>query len=145
LAKESPFNTLLNQVTLPSVRAVIDLQRNQAEQAVSVLESARPYDLGGGPQGADYASIYVRGEAFLHLKDGTKAAAEYQEILDHRGIDPTSVLYSLAHLGLGRAYALQGDTAKAKLAYQDFFAAWKDADSSIPLLKTANEEYAKLK
>ena len=74
-----------------------------------------------------------------------KAAAEYQKILDHRGINPTSPLYSLARLGVGRAYALQGDSAKAKLAYQDFFALWKDADPDVPVLKAAKAEYEKLK
>ena len=91
-----------------------------------------------------YWPMYVRGEAYLHLQDGAKAAAEYQKILDHRGIDPTSPLYTLARLGSGRAYALQGDKAKAKAAYQDFFAAWKDADPDVPILKEAKAEYAKL-
>ena len=89
--------------------------------------------------------MYVRAEVFLRSRDGANAAAEYQKILDHRGVDPTSNLYSLAHLGLGRAYALQGDTAKAKLAYQDFLAVWKDADADIPILKAAKAEYEKLK
>jgi hypothetical protein len=74
-----------------------------------------------------------------------KAAAEYQKILDHRGINPTSPVYSLARLGVGRAYALQGDSAKAKPAYQDFFALWKDADPDVPVLKAAKAEYEKLK
>ncbi len=74
-----------------------------------------------------------------------KAAAEYQKILDHRGIDPTSPLYSLAGLGVGRAYAVQGDSLKARAAYQDFFALWKDADPDVPVLKAAKAEYEKLK
>jgi len=78
------------------------------------------------------------------LKDGAKAAAEYQKILDHRGTDPVDVSYVLSHLGLGRAYALQGNTISAKSAYQDFFAAWKEADPDIPVLKQAKTEYAKL-
>jgi hypothetical protein len=73
-----------------------------------------------------------------------KAAAEYQKILDHRGIDPTSPLYSLARLGVGRAYALQGGTPKARAACQDFFALWKDADPDLPILKQVKAEYAKL-
>ena len=89
--------------------------------------------------------IYVRGEAYLHAHDGANAALEYQKILDHRGIQPTNVFASLAKLGLGRAYALQNDTPKARTAYQDFFALWKDADPDVPLLKTANAEYEKLK
>jgi len=89
--------------------------------------------------------MYVRGEAYLRSHDGVKAALEYQKILDHRGLNTTSMFLPLARLGLGRAYALQGDTAKAKAAYQDFFAAWKDADADVPVLAVAKAEYAKLK
>jgi eukaryotic-like serine/threonine-protein kinase len=78
------------------------------------------------------------------LHNGAKAATEYQKILDHQGIASTSPLYSLARLGLGRAYALQGDAAKARQAYQDFFATCKDADPDVPILKEAKAEYAKL-
>jgi tetratricopeptide (TPR) repeat protein/predicted Ser/Thr protein kinase len=141
LDKEFPYYTLLNQGHLPAVRAMISLQRNQADQAVAALESAKPYELSTANLGINF----IRGEAFLRLHDGAKAAAEYQTILDHRGIDPVGWGYSLAHLGLGRAYALQGDTGKAKAAYQDFFAVWKDADGDVPVLKTAKAEYEKLK
>jgi tetratricopeptide (TPR) repeat protein len=89
--------------------------------------------------------MYVRGDAFRRAREGAKAAAEYQKILDHRGIDPLSPIYALARLGLGRAYALQGDTTKARTAYQDFLAFWKDADPDIPILRQAKEEYEKLK
>jgi len=146
LSKEFPYDTLLNQVKLPAVRALISLERNQPAQAVAALDSAKPYELGADRRVAsDYLAIYVRGEAFLHLRDGVKAAAEYQKILDHRGIDPTNLFCSLAHLGLGRAYALQGDTVKARTAYQDFFALWKDADPDVPVLKEAKAEYDKIK
>jgi tetratricopeptide (TPR) repeat protein len=146
LGKEFPYDTLLNQVELPEARALISLERNQPAQAVAALDSAKPYELGAHRRVVgDFSAIHIRGEAFLGLRDGVKAAAEYQKILDHRGIDPTSVLCSLSHLGLGRAYALQGDTAKAKGAYQDFFALWKDADPDVPVLKQAKAEYEKLK
>jgi tetratricopeptide (TPR) repeat protein len=141
LSKEFPYATVLNQVQLPAARAMNSLQRNQPEQAVATLESAKPYELSTSAIGA----ISIRGEAFLRLRDGAKAAAEYQKVLDHRGLDPVGWGYSLAHLGLGRAYALQGDAAKAKGAYQDFFAVWKDADGDVPVLKTARTEYEKLK
>ena len=146
LGKEQPFDTLLNQVKLPTARAILDLQRNQPAQAVAALEPAKPYDLGAdrGSIGT-YMATYVRGEAYLRSHDGANAAPEFQKILDHRGIQPTSQFLSLAKLGLGRAYALQGDTSKAKSAYQDFFAIWKDADPDVPLLKTAKAEYDKLK
>jgi len=145
LAKEFPSDTLLRQVSLPLVQALLSLQRNQPAEAIAQTKSAVPYELGGEPRGSGYDPNYVRGEAFLRAHDGEKAGAEFQRILDHRGVASTNVLYSLAHLGLGRAYALQGDTAKAKAAYQDFFAIWKDADPDVPILKTAKEEYAKLK
>ncbi len=88
--------------------------------------------------------MYCRGLAYLQLRDGTKAAAEFQKILDHRGLNSLNVLLPLAQLNLARAYALQGDNAKARTAYQDFFAAWKDADTDIPVLIQAKMEYAKL-
>ncbi len=145
LAKEAPSDTVLNQVFLPCARAVLSLQHNQPSQAVAQTDSAIPYELGAGPRASGFAPNYVRGEAFLRAHDGAKAAAEFQKILNHRGVDPTGVLYSLAHVGLGRAYALQGDAPKAKAAYQDFFAIWKDADADVPVLKTAKAEYEKLK
>jgi tetratricopeptide (TPR) repeat protein len=141
LRKEFPVDTLLNQEQLPMVHAIGSLQRNQPAEAVAALDSAKPYELGTGGFGA----VALRGDAFLHLHDGAKAALEYQKILDHRGVNPMSMFIPLAHLGLGRAYALQGDGAKAKTAYQDFFAEWKDADPDIPVLKTAKAEYEKLK
>jgi eukaryotic-like serine/threonine-protein kinase len=144
LVKDSPTDTLLNQVLVPLVHANISLQHNQPAQALTQLEPSTPYELGVG-RGRAFRIMSDWGEAYLRSHDGAKAAAEYQKILDHRGLDTTSVLYSLAHLGLGRAYTLQGDTAKAKTAYQDFFAAWKDADADVPILKTGKAEYEKLK
>jgi eukaryotic-like serine/threonine-protein kinase len=87
----------------------------------------------------------VRGEAYLAARQGREAAAEFQKILDHRGIVLNSAIGALAHVGLARAYLFQGDTAQAKAAYDDFLALWKDADSDIPILKQAKAEYAKLK
>jgi eukaryotic-like serine/threonine-protein kinase len=144
LVRESPADTMLNKVWVPVAQAYTDLQHNQPAQAVTRLEAAAPYELGSGPGSSGYSINFVRGEAYLRLKDGAKAAAEYQKILDHRGTDPIGVEYTLSHLGLGRAYALQGNTAAAKSAYQDFFAVWKDADPDIPVLKEAKAEYAKL-
>ena len=145
LAKDFPLDTMLNQVGLPMIRAAIDIQRNQAAEAVAALNSAAPYELGARPEGFDFQPGYLRGDAYLHAHDGLKAAAEFQKIIDHRSVNATSPLCSLAQLGLGRAYTLAGDTAKAKLAYQDFFATWKDADADVPVLAAAKEEYAKLK
>ena len=144
LVHQYPTDTLLNKVWIPVAQAFTDLQHNQPAQAVARLEIAAPYEFGVGPETSGYKVNAVRAEGYLRSKDGAKAAAEYQKILAHRGVNGVDVLYNLAHLGLGRAQALQGNTASAKSAYQDFFAAWKDADPEIPVLKQAKAEYAKL-
>ncbi|HEV8384036.1 MAG TPA: hypothetical protein VGQ11_04125, partial [Candidatus Acidoferrales bacterium] len=118
---------------------VIELYRGNAAKAVELLEPARQYDRGA------LGIIYERGDAYLKLKKGAEAAAEYQKILDRRGLAALDTVFPLAHLGMARAAALTGDTSKAKKYYQDFFAFWKDADPDIPLLLTAKAEYAKLK
>src|SRR5262249_4916228 len=120
------------------------LRGNKPAEALILLQTSTPYDFGAGPYGANYLSLYVRAEAFLQARDGANAATEYNKILDHPGIDPTNPFYSLARLGLGRAYRLQGDANKAKAAYQDFLAYWKDADPDVPVLTQAKAEYAKL-
>ncbi len=99
--RQDPTDTLLNKVFVPVAQATSDLQRNQPAQAVARLEAATPYELGSGAGSAGYGVNYLRGEAFLRSKQGAKAAAEYQKILDHRGIDPLDVSYTLSHLGLG--------------------------------------------
>ena len=86
----------------------------------------------------------MRGQAYLATREGSKAAIEFQKVLDHRGVVVNGPIGALAHLQLGRAYAMQGDTAKAKAAYQDFLTLWKDADPDIPILKSAKREYADL-
>ena len=144
LAAQFPTDVLLNKVALAVSQASIEIQRNQPAKAVAALESALPFELGAGPNGANFYPIHLRGAAYLQAGDGGKALIEYQKILDHRGIDVVSVFYPLAHLGAARAYALQKDTAHARTAYQDFFAAFKDADPDIPVLKQAHAEYAKL-
>ena len=88
--------------------------------------------------------VYIRGQAYLSVHLGREAVTEFQKILDHRGIVLNEPIGALAHLQLGRAYAMEGDTAKAKAAYQDFLALWKGADPDIPILKQAKVEYAKL-
>jgi serine/threonine protein kinase/tetratricopeptide (TPR) repeat protein len=144
LARQFPENTLLVKVGLAVDQSAIELHRNQPQKALAVLESALPYELGAGPNGANYFPIYFRGAAYLKTGDGSKALLEFQKILDHRGIDPISAFYPLAHLGAARAYVLQKDTAHARTAYQDFFGTWKDADPDIPILKQAHAEYEKL-
>jgi serine/threonine protein kinase/tetratricopeptide (TPR) repeat protein len=137
-----PSDTLLHQVNIPCVRALVDLQRKAPEQAIQELQSTTPYEL-GVIQGL--LPIYIRGQAYLQAKRGADAAAEFQKIVDHRGINPSTPVHSLAKLGLGRAYAMTGDTVKARAAYQDFLALWKDADPDVPILKEAKAEYEKLR
>src|SRR5260370_28180438 len=145
LDKEHPEDTLIHTISIPIVRACAELQRGNAGGGVAGLEAGRPYELGAGQGGyPGYRLMYVRGLVYLRMKDGEKAAVEFQKILDHRGLEPTSELIPLSQLNIGRAYALQGDVGKARTAYQDFLALWKDADPDIPILKEAKAEYAKL-
>ena len=143
LEKNYPLNTMLKLCWLPTINAAIALDAGNFSQAIVDLEAAAPYELGGTIIG-DLYPAYVRGQAYLLAGNGTAAAAEFQKVLVHRGIVLNFVTGSLAHLQIGRAYAMQGDTAKAKAAYQDFLTLWKDADPDIPILKQAKREYAKL-
>jgi serine/threonine protein kinase/tetratricopeptide (TPR) repeat protein len=145
LTKEYPSETVIKYAVAPSVQALNLLHRNKPEDAIAALETGRKYELGQMGAFAAYRILYIRGMAYLQLRDGVKAAAEFQKILDHRGISPLSGIPSLAQLNLARAYVLQGDIAKARTAYQDFFALWKDADPDVPILIAAKTEYAKLK
>jgi eukaryotic-like serine/threonine-protein kinase len=141
LGPRFPDDTLLTRVTIPCVRALIEIDRNAPEKGIALLQAASPYELGTA---LGLFPIYIRGLSYLQSKRGPEAAAEFQKMVDHRGIAPTAPEHSLAKLGLGRAYVLTGDTAKARAAYQDFFALWKDADSDVPILKEAKTEYEKL-
>jgi serine/threonine protein kinase/Flp pilus assembly protein TadD len=146
LEKSYPSQTVLKVYWLPTIKAAMELSANNPTQALMFLEAAAPYELGKPPQfqlGTLYPA-YIRGQAQLMAHNGTAAAAEFQKFLDHRGIVINFPLGALAHLGLARAYALSGDTAKAKTAYQDFLTLWKDADPDIPVLKEARAEYEKL-
>jgi len=143
LANRFPENTAVQFDYLPTIRAQVALSRNDCSKALDALQAAAPYEMG---MMARMYPIYVRGEAYLAAHRGHEAAAEFQKILDHRGIVLNSpVNGALAHLQLGRAYAMQGDTARARAAYQDFLTLWKDADPDIPVLKQAQAEYAKFK
>ncbi len=142
LAKENPSNTRINALLLPVIRAAVALDRNDPAKAIEILQPATPYDLSPLSR---LANPYERGQAFLLEHKGNEAAAEFQKLLDHRGVVVNSIYGALAHLQLGRAYAVAGDNAKSRTAYQDFFALWKDADPNIPILVAAKAEYAKLK
>jgi tetratricopeptide (TPR) repeat protein len=148
LNKRFAEDTLAQFNYLPSIRAQLALLHRDASKAIELLQPTGQYELGqvsGSGVGPSFYPVWVRGEAYLILGRGADAAREFQKILDHRGIVINEPIGALAHLGLGRAYALQGDSAKARTAYQDFFALWKDADSDIPVLIAAKSEYAKLK
>jgi len=167
LRKQHPLDTLLNGYWLPTIEAAIELRQNRASKAIELLQVTAPYELGAPPPQTEVLNpVYLRGEAYLAAHQGEAAAREFQKILEHHGIVANSSLGALAHLGLGRAYALEAGVgaglvpaqarpqgaplqpdalAKARTAYQDFLALWKDADPDIPILKQAKAEYAKLK
>ena len=125
---------------IPMLRSIIE---HDPAKAVEDLEPARPLDFGGVP-GSEPNSVYERGLAYLRWRRGAEAATEFQKILSHRTVAATSATHPLSQLGLARSYVLEGDTAKARTAYQDFLALWKDADPDIPILNEAKAEYAKL-
>jgi len=149
LEKRFPEDTSVRFSYLPVLSALIALNHGEATKAIDLLNIAIPYELGtpsstfNGNFGALYP-IYVRGQAHLAAQQGTEAAAEFQRILDHRGIVLSDPIGGLTRLQMARAYVMQGDTAKAKTTYQDFLALWKDADPDIPIYKQAKAEYAKL-
>ncbi len=141
IAKERPSDTLANGYELPTIRATLAINSNNPAKAIELLQTAIPYDLSSTHA---MRSTYTRGNAYLALHKGSEAAAEFQKIVDHPGVVLNGMTGALAKLGLARAYALEGDAAKARVAYQDFFALWKDADPNIPILVSAKSEYAKL-
>jgi serine/threonine protein kinase/Flp pilus assembly protein TadD len=158
LGKRFPQGTLVQFNYLPTVRAVLALRRVDHSTALEGLQATAPYDLGvEGNFGFTAAlyPVYVRGQAYLAAHQGSEAAAEFQKILNHRGVVRNAPIGVLAHLGLGRAFTLEAQSAqgpdadaaraKARAAYQDFLELWKDADPGIPILIAAKSEYAKLK
>ena len=144
LQKSDPTNTYLKVYWFPVLEGSIAMAQQAPDRAIVALEASLPYELGGPPPGISMYPPYIRGVAYLAQKNGPAAAAEFQKFLDHPGVVQNFLLGSLARLQLARAYALSGDTAKAKTAYQDFLSLWKDADPDIPILKEAKAEYAKL-
>ena len=139
--KEYPNDTINNSIIDPWLHATLEINHNNPTAAVESLEKLRPYEFGGV---AGLWPAYDRGLAYLKMKKGPEAAAEFQRVLDRRGVDPAGLEYAVSYLGLARAYALQADSARSRTAYQDFLGLWKDADPDIPILKEAKAEYAKL-
>jgi tetratricopeptide (TPR) repeat protein len=145
LDKTFPLDTRVQRYWLPTIRAGVALENKDPNRAIELLKAASTIELGVPTQFTIYlCPVYVRGEAYLMLHDGNAAAAEFQKFIDHRGLVENFPWGALARLGLARAYAMQGDMAKARSAYQDFLTLWKDADPDIPILKEAKAEYAKL-
>ena len=148
LGKRFPEDTIVQFNFLPTLRSKLAVKRGNTSEAIENLRAAAPYELGASAS-STYAwnalyPAFVRGEAHLAAHQGNEAAAEFQKILDHRGVVLYEPIGALARLGLARAWELQGDTAKAQAAYHEFFALWKDADPDIPILQQAKIEYAKL-
>jgi len=147
LTKRFPEDTIVKFDYLPMIHAGNAIRSGDAERAVEALKVSAPYELGETNTSFTFAlyPVYLRGDAYLAAKQGAEAASEFQKISDHFGVIGNEPIGALAHLGLGRAYAIEGDSAKAKAAYQDFFVLWKEADPDIAILKQAKAEYAKLK
>jgi len=142
--KQYPKDTFLNTIRKPAVLAIASMRAGKADEALALLEPARRMELGVGPGTAAGLVIYLRGLVYLSKKDGANAALEFHKIVDRRHLFVSTPVFALARLGLARAYVLENDSAKARVAYQDFLAAWKDADPDLAPLQQAKAEYAKL-
>ena len=145
LGQRLPSDTLLNGVDLPTIRAAAELARGNAGAAIRLLQAALPYDLSKGERVTALYTSYLRGQAYLRAGDGQAAEAEFQKVLDHPGLVATLPQGALSVLGAARARALTGNLAASRMAYQDFFALWKDADPDVPILQQARAEYARLR
>jgi tetratricopeptide (TPR) repeat protein len=145
LAKRSPTATYLNKVWVPTLRAEIEISRNNSARAIELLQSPSPYELGWKAQ---YWPTFVRGLAYLGDGSGRAAAEEFKKVLRHRGVtlggQLSPLIFSLSQLELARAQAMSGETANAHSSYEKFFSLWKDADPDVPVLQQAKAEYARL-
>jgi hypothetical protein len=149
LEKRFPEDTAVRFSYLPAVRGLLAVNHGAPARAIELLQVTSPYELGGPPSSffgvfGSFYPEYVRGQAYLAAHQAVEAAAEFEKILNHRGVVVSDPIGALAHLQLGRALALSGDKTKAKAAYSDFLLLWKDADPDIPILRQAKAEYAKL-
>jgi hypothetical protein len=148
LEQRFPDDTVVRFNYLPTLHAQLDLNSpGDGAKAIKALAAASPYELGVPGNSTFWTNLYpvhVRGEAFLAAHQGAQAAAEFQKIVDWRGVVASEPIGALAHLGLARAYALAGDSKKSRSAYDAFFALWKDADPDIPVLQQAKGEYARI-
>jgi eukaryotic-like serine/threonine-protein kinase len=144
LEKKDPLNTVLRFYWLPTLEGAAEISSGDSVKALLSLEAATAYELGAPPPFGCLYPAYVRGQAYLLAKNGAAAANEFQKLLDHPGVVVNQPIGAMAHLQLGRAYVMMGDTGKAKASYQGFLMLWRDADADIPILQQAKAEYAKL-
>jgi tetratricopeptide (TPR) repeat protein len=149
LEKRFPEDTFAKFTYVPVLRALSALERGKPTDSMERLHIALPYELAVNGLNTLYYlgglhSAYVRGEALLAAHRYPEAIAEFQKILDHRGIVGADPIGALAHLQLGRTFALAGDQVKAKRAYGDFLSLWNNADSDVPILLQAKAAYARL-
>lgn len=142
LARRNPTSTVINGIWGPVIGAAIEIGRGNQAEAIRLLQKAKRYEMG---QEAGFWPTYMRGQAYSRQGSATEAIAEFQKIIDRRSVLPADILYPLAYLGLARAAASAGDTDRSRQAYEDFFALWKDADTDIPILQQAKQEYQKLR
>jgi tetratricopeptide (TPR) repeat protein len=142
LHRKFPKDTLINAVWIPVARATQEIANGQPKRGLEMLESSRPYDLG---QQAEFLPIYRRGVAYVKVRNWGDATSEFQKIIDHRGVSPTSELYPLTLLAIARALEMSGDRMRSRDSYEIFLNLWKDADPDIPVLRQARSEYSKLK
>jgi DNA-binding winged helix-turn-helix (wHTH) protein/tetratricopeptide (TPR) repeat protein len=140
-AREYPIDTNISKVWLPTVRAILDMRQKKPEKAIEELKSVSPYELGSDD---NLYSVYLRGLAYLMLRQGTEAEREFQKVLDHRPIYQKNERAALAQVGLARAYKLEGNLQKARSSYEEFLKLWQTADPDIPILAAAKAEYAHL-
>ncbi len=141
LGKTYPSDTILNLYGLPTIYAASALSRGDTSRALAILDRVTPYELA---EGQNLYPAYLRGQAYLMAHNGPAATAEFQKLLDHRGLMVNFITGSLAHLQIARAYAMSGNAAKAKAAYLEYFGLWNNADSGLSVLRQAKTEFAKL-
>src|SRR5260221_2119392 len=145
LSHAAPLDTLIRGYHLPTIRAAVQLHANDPAGAIDLLRPALKYDLAFATSFNSLYPAYVRGQAYLMMGQGRLAAAEFQKLLDHRGIVRREVIGALSHLQLARAQTMAGDEAAARKSYEAFLTLWKDADADIPIYQEAKAEYANLR
>jgi outer membrane protein assembly factor BamD (BamD/ComL family) len=130
---------------VPTIRAAIALDEKNPAAAIAALQAVASYEIGSPSPGIAFYPVYLRGLAYLQQGQAGPAAAQFQKMLDNRGVILNIPIAALAHLRLAQAQAMSGNNAAARKSYEDFLALWKDADPDLPILKQAQAQYAKLR